>query len=302
MELAMTAVESGRSEFAASLSRYPGRTEMINGTQTRLFEAGKGEPVILIHGSGAGVTSWANWYRNVDALATQFHVLAFELPGFGGSALPAALTFDDWTDHLEAVLDAQGWSQAHLIGNSLGGWVAFEFASRAPERVKRLVAMGAGGTEITQTAAVSRGTKFDPSVGAMRRVLERFVVDPALVTDELVEHRLGYASTPAQLDALEITMAVRNKQRFERPLAAEQLARVECPVLLIHGVNDHAIPPESSLWLAKHLPDANLEVWPHCRHWSQLEHATRFNETTLEFLSAQGRFAPSSSSERQKHE
>jgi 2-hydroxymuconate-semialdehyde hydrolase len=299
MELAMTAVESGRSELAASISRYPGRFETFNGTQTRLFEAGEGEPVVLIHGSGAGVTSWANWHRNIDALASQFHVLAFELAGFGGSDLPADLTFDDWTAHLEAVLDAQGWSQAHLVGNSLGGWVALEFASRAPERVKRLVAMGAGGTEITQTSLVSKRAKFEPSPAAMRSLLEQFVIDPALVTDELVEHRLMYASTPAQLDALAVTTAVRNKQRFERPLGAEQLGQVHCPVLLIHGVNDHLIPPESSLWIAKHLPDANLEVWPHCRHWSQLEQAARFNETLLEFLSAQGRFAPSSSSERQ---
>src|SRR4051812_46159506 len=103
-----------------------GKNISAGGIQTNYHEAGQGETVILIHGSGPGVSAWSNWRLAVPVLAEQLHVFAYDQLGFGYSQLPAEHTYDleRWTAHLLNFMDAALVSRAHLIGNSMGAAVA----------------------------------------------------------------------------------------------------------------------------------------------------------------------------------
>src|SRR5215469_12487769 len=126
-------------------------------------EAGDGPALVLLHGSGPGVTGWSNFRGNFPVFAQHFRTIVLDMPGFGRSdrppldrAYPRVAA-----DALAGLLDALGIEQAHLLGNSMGGYVALEFALAYPDRVSRLVGMGPGGL-----AANVFGP--DPAQGARR--------------------------------------------------------------------------------------------------------------------------------------
>ena len=118
-----------------------GRSIIAGGYQTNLHEHGKGFPLMLIHGSGPGVTAWANWRLVMPELAKQRRVIAPDMLGFGYSERPANPDYqrDVWVEHAIGVLDALGIEQADLVGNSFGGGIALALAIRYPHRVRRLV-------------------------------------------------------------------------------------------------------------------------------------------------------------------
>src|ERR1700759_5023413 len=96
------------------------------GIKTNYLEAGSGPPVVLIHGSGPGVTAYANWRLVIPALADRFRVFAPDMAGFGFSERPEKADYgvDLWTEQVVGLLDALGLDQAHIVGNSFGGAIA----------------------------------------------------------------------------------------------------------------------------------------------------------------------------------
>ncbi|HEY0615191.1 MAG TPA: alpha/beta hydrolase, partial [Candidatus Elarobacter sp.] len=113
------------------------------GHRTHYHEAGSGETVVFIHGSGPGVTAWANWRNALPVFAEKFHVLAPDVLGFGFSARPEGQTYgkDVWVDHLIAFLHEKGVTRCHMVGNSLGGALSLALAAREPQVVDRIVLM-----------------------------------------------------------------------------------------------------------------------------------------------------------------
>src|SRR3954454_22850599 len=97
-----------------------GATIDAGGVKTNYLEAGEGPPVILIHGSGPGVTAYANWRLVMPALAERFRVLAPDMVGFGFTERRADVTFslDTWANQVLAFMDSLGSSSASLVGNS----------------------------------------------------------------------------------------------------------------------------------------------------------------------------------------
>ena len=111
----------------------------VGGIATNYHRAGDGPPVVLIHGSGPGVSAWANWRLNIDALAEQNTVYAPDVVGFGFTDRPAGFTYgmDAWRAHLVGFADALGLDRFSLVGNSFGGALALSVATSAPDRVDR---------------------------------------------------------------------------------------------------------------------------------------------------------------------
>src|ERR1700761_5923921 len=111
-----------------------GTTVDAGGIKTNYLEAGSGSPVVLIHGSGPGVTAYANWRLVLPVLAERFRVLAPDMAGFGFSERPEKADYgvDLWTDQLVGFLDALGIEQAAVVGNSFGGAIALRLAARHP--------------------------------------------------------------------------------------------------------------------------------------------------------------------------
>lgn len=257
------------------------------GERTHYHDMGSGVPVVLLHGSGAGVSAAANWWLNAPALAKNFRVIAIDLIGFGQTQVPNDVQYGirEWGQHVLRLLDGLGIEKAWLVGNSLGGWVALQMAIDHPERVSGVVSMGTGGAP-RKTQALNSHAKPDVSREGIRRVLEDFVVDPTLVTDELVEARYQAALVPGAAERFAQVIAARERDRSEFPLDDEALRKLDLPVLLIHGREDSVIQPERSWRLAQLLPDVELHLFSNCGHWSQVECADRFNKVVGDYLLA----------------
>lgn len=168
-----------------------GKTVSVNGVRTNYHEQGEGPPLLLIHGSGPGVTAWANWRANLPELAKDFHVYAPDMIGFGYTDAPAGGIKDRqiWVDHLAGFLDAMGIEKASLVGNSFGGALAIAFMIAHPDRVDRAVLMGAAGVEFPITEALDYVWGYEPSMEMMRKTIAYLSTDPSRITEP--HHRVA---------------------------------------------------------------------------------------------------------------
>jgi hypothetical protein len=129
------------------------------GIRTNYLVAGAGtETVILIHGSGPGVTAYANWRLVIPALAEHFHVIAPDMVGFGYSDRPDNVTYglQTWADQVVGLLDSLDIAKAHIVGNSFGGAIALRVATQHPDRVDKMVLMGSMGVSFPITEGLDR--------------------------------------------------------------------------------------------------------------------------------------------------
>jgi 2-hydroxymuconate-semialdehyde hydrolase len=268
-----------------------GRWVDAGGIRTNVHDRGRGDPVVLLHGSGPGVSAWANWRLTIPALERHFRVVAPDIVGFGFTERPTGVTYDlaTWRRHLGAVLDALGLDRVHLVGNSFGGALALAFAIDQPERVDRLVLMGSVGLRFPITPGLDEVWGYEPSVEAMRRLLDLFAYDRSLVTDELAELRYRASIRPGAHEAYR-QMFPAPRQRWVDALASpeEAIAGLAQPTLVIHGREDRVIPPTCSQRLFGLIPRAELHMFGRCGHWTQIEHADRFNRLVADFLGASG--------------
>jgi pimeloyl-ACP methyl ester carboxylesterase len=162
---------------------------------TNVHLHGSGAPVLLIHGSGPGVSAWANWRLVMPELARSRRVIAPDMVGFGLTDRPAGMryTMDTWVQQALDLLDALDIERADVVGNSFGGALALALAIRAPQRVRRLVLMGSVGVPFEITEGLNAVWGYTPSVENMRRIMDVFAHDRSLVTDELA--RLRYEAS-----------------------------------------------------------------------------------------------------------
>ena len=265
-----------------------GRVLEAGGYETNLLEAGSGAPVLLIHGSGPGVTAWANWRLTIPVLARRFRVLAPEMLGFGYTAKPSGFQCDKerWIDHLEALLDRLKLDRVDLVGNSFGGGLALAFAIHHPQRVRRLVLMGSCGIPFRLTEGLDAVWGYTPSIEAMRELLDLFAFDRTLVTDELAELRYSASVRPGFQEAF-AALFPAPRQRWIDALASDEADIRALPhqTLVIHGREDRIIPLEVSLRLSSLIERSQLHVLGQCGHWTQIEHAGRFTALVENFLS-----------------
>ena len=273
--------EQSRPEIGASV--------VASGIRTNYLEAGQGRPVVLVHGSGPGVTAYANWRLTIPQLASRLHVLAPDMVGFGYTQRPAEVAYDldTWVGQLVGFLDALGLEKASLVGNSFGGALALRVAARHPDRVDRLVLMGAAGVPFELTAGLDAVWGYQPSVPAMRALLDIFAYDRSLVSDELAEVRYRASVEPGFQEAF-AQMFPAPRQRWVDSLATpeEELAALPHRTLVVHGREDQVIPLANSLHLLQVIPDCRLHVFGRCGHWTQIEHADAFSELVADFLTA----------------
>jgi 2-hydroxymuconate-semialdehyde hydrolase len=264
-----------------------GNSTVANGIRTNYHDVGEGPPVLLIHGSGPGVTGWANWRLTIPALATRFRVLAPDIVGFGYTERPDDVQYNmnTWVDHLLGFMDAIGIEKANIVGNSFGGGLALALAIRAPHRVGRLVLMGSAGIPFPITEGLDRVWGYEPSIESMRDLLEVFSYNRALMTEELARMRYEASIRPGFQEAFS-RMFPAPRQRGVDDLASPESAirALPHPTMIVHGREDRVIPLASSYKLFELLQHAQLHVFGECGHWTQIEHATRFNRMIGDFF------------------
>ncbi|WP_214370714.1 alpha/beta fold hydrolase [Pseudonocardia sp. H11422] len=265
-----------------------GRSAEANGIRTNYLEAGSGdETVLLIHGSGPGVTSYANWRLVIPALAEDFHVIAPDMVGFGYSDRPDDVAYElqTWADQTVGLMDTLGIAKAHLVGNSFGGAIALRIASQHPDRVGKLVLMGSMGVDFPITEGLERVWGYEASFENMRSVLDVFAYSRELVNDELAQVRYEGSIQPGFQEAFS-SMFPEPRQRWVEAMATpeDEIRKLPHRTLIVHGREDQVIPVSNSYKLEELIDNADLAVFSHCGHWSMIERTADFNRLVRDFF------------------
>ncbi|WP_168704809.1 alpha/beta fold hydrolase [Gordonia paraffinivorans] len=263
----------------------------------RYREAGEGEPLLLLHGSGPGVTGWRNFRGNVPALAEHFRTLVLELPGFGVSdGFGAAHPMMSAQTAVRAFLDGLGIDRVRIIGNSMGGFIATDFALAQPERVDRLVTVGGAGTNLFGPApseGIARLSEFveNPTRESLVAWLHSMVYDRSLITEELIEERWTQATDP---ETLASSRAMYGSAALERMSAAMRnpdvtpgwanLRKLTVPTLITWGRDDRVSPVDMSIIPMRTLVSGEIHIFPNCGHWVMIEQQKAWESVVLAFL------------------
>ncbi|AVP70420.1 alpha/beta fold hydrolase [Prescottella equi] len=259
------------------------------GIPTRSLQAGSGdEAVVFLHGTSGHLEAFA---RNIAVHAAHYECHAIDMLGHGYTGKPDyAYEIPRYVEHLVNYLDAVGLDKVHLVGESLGGWVAAHLASEQPERVLSLQLLAAGGTvanpEIMERIRTST-TKAVQSddVELTRARLRLLMHDPVDATEELVEARHRIYHQPDFVANIHNLLSLQDMETRQRNLLRpDRLARIQAPTLVVWGhENPFGDVPEAKK-MAEDIPGAQLQLYPECGHWPQHEQAALYNTLSLEFL------------------
>ncbi len=266
--------------------------EIANNIKTGAFntnyhDQGEGAPVFLIHGSGPGVSAWANWRLVIPEVAKDYRVIAPDMAGFGFTDRVDGFeyTMANWVQHAVDLMDALEIEKTHLVGNSFGGALSLALAIKHPERVNRIVLMGAAGVSFKLTEALEAGWGYEPSFEAMRQMMDYFAYDRNLVSDELAQLRYEASIQPGFQESFSQMFPAPRQQGIEA-LASdpEDIKKIQHHTLMIHGREDVVVPPITSETLFQWIPNSQLHMFGCCGHWTQIEHNARFNRLVRDFF------------------
>ncbi|MNZ79120.1 2-hydroxymuconate semialdehyde hydrolase [compost metagenome] len=271
---------------ASALPEIANRLQ-VGDCQINYHDQGSGEPILLIHGSGPGVTAWANWRGVIPELSRRARVIAPDMLGFGYTQCPAGrkLDPDAWVGQLIGLLDALDIPSVSVVGNSFGGAIALALAHRHPQRVRRLVLMGAVGVSFPISEGLEKVWGYQPSLEAMRELMGVFAYDQSLINDDLVRMRYE-ASIRDDVQTRFAQLFPAPRQQGVEMLALPEAALRALPhdTLIIHGRDDQVIPLEVSERLLRLIPHAQMHVFGECGHWVQIERAQAFTRLLVDFL------------------
>jgi len=259
-------------------------------------DVGDGEPVVFIHGSGPGVSGWANFEGNLPLFSQKYRCLVPDLPGFGLSEATGEFPTTAGHEAIARFLDTLDVERVSIVGNSLGGIVGSRFAAAYPDRIRNLISIGGMGMNVLSPAP-SEGIKLlvafveDPTRERLVEWMESMVFDPSILTDELIERRLAQAQRP-EIAAEARKMYSRAGLPFIRQslngLGAaaniEHLPRIQAPTLLLWGRDDRVSPVDMALVPMRLIPKCELHVLYDCGHWVMIERRAEFNSTVFAFL------------------
>jgi 2-hydroxy-6-oxonona-2,4-dienedioate hydrolase len=262
--------------------------------ELRYHEAGEGPPLVLLHGSGPGVSGWSNFGANLPAFAPTFRTLVLDLPGFGRSYTPEQNPALHAPDAVVDFLDGLGLDRVALIGNSLGGKIAARVAASHPDRVSRLVTVGGVGLPFFSalpSEGIVRLVDFveEPTRDRLVQWMRSMVYDPAVLTDDFVEQRWQAANDPAALAGIRQIynrdmLAMLREMMVGNTAEFEMLRGIQAPTLVTWGRDDRVTPLDGAIAPMRLIRNCELHVFPDCGHWAMLERKREFEGIVLSFL------------------
>lgn len=270
------------------------RTETVLGKRMRFIDTGgDGPPLLFLHGLGG---LWQNWLLNIPYFMDRFRVIAPDLPGFGGSEMPAGrISIQGFARVIDELCRQLELESPVVVGNSMGGFIGAELALAFPTRVRKLVLVSAAG--------VSAEHMWKEPVMAIGRLM-------AVGAARAGVKQLPVASRP-RLRRAALQLVIRYPERLSVPLASElvvgagtkgfvggldavldysfreRLPEIEIPVLIVWGRNDILIPVEDAHTFEQLIGDnARAVIFDDTGHLSMLERPSRFNALLDEFIGA----------------
>jgi 2-hydroxy-6-oxonona-2,4-dienedioate hydrolase len=259
------------------------------GVATRSLRAGDGaETVIFLHGTSGHLEAFI---RNIRPHAATYSVHAIDMLGHGYTAKPDfPYEIPKYRDHLLAYMDAMGIEQAHICGESLGGWVGARAAIDNAERIATLQLLCAGGTvanpEIMERIRTStrRAVETD-DVELTRKRMQLLMADPVDATEELVAVRHDIYHRPDFMANIDNLLSLQDMEtRLRNILTPEDLQQITVPTLIVWGRNNpFGEVPEANA-MHDHIPGSELVLLEACGHWPQHEQPEQYNRISLDFL------------------
>lgn len=256
----------------------------VRGVSITLRRAGAGEPLLYLHSATNEVALWG---PGLSGLAARAALIAPVHPGFPGSdGVERIDHISDLVLHYVDLLDALGIARAHVVGSSLGGWIAAELASLYPERVGSLVLCGAAGLWI-EGAPIAEAFNVLPD-----QLAERLYFD-----QQHPMARMLHAAAEMPVDAPlpeemllafhqsnEATARVAWNPYFHNPKLEGRLDRISAPTLVLWGGEDRFIPPAHGERYAARIRGATLQLIPACGHLPVIERPDAFVTAVQAFL------------------
>jgi pimeloyl-ACP methyl ester carboxylesterase len=211
----------------------------IEGANLHYKDEGKGPTLVLLHGIGSSLHTWDGW---ADALSNDFRIIRFDLPGFGltGADSSNNYSMERYRSILHKFLDSLGVNEHYMVGNSLGGWLAWEYTLDHPDKVKKLILIAAAGfiTPDNPPKPLRIAQKFKKSTvkGAPRFAVKKFLKqaygDKSKVSDMLIDRYYELNSRPGNGLAF---YEIANAQYHPR---SSRLPEIDIPVLIMWGSED----------------------------------------------------------------
>lgn len=272
------------------------RTIKVESGTLHYHEAGEGPPLLLLHGSGPGVSGWANFGANLPKLAEHFRCLVLDMPGYGRSEPVAGHPVMVAVDAVRAFLKALGIPKAHILGNSYGAIVGTQVAANSPELVDRFVTVGGFGFTIFSpfpAEGILRLVEFveEPSRERLVTWMRSMVFNPEILTDELIDMRYRTAMDPVVMESSKkmYTRAgiemIADRMRGPDGIAdLAHLSHVQAPTLITWGRDDRVNPLDGALLPMRAISRAELHVFNDCGHWAMIERKEAFESVVLGFL------------------
>ncbi len=266
---------------AAQMPQMPAeQTATVFGQSIHYYEAGKGPAVILLHGLGANAGMWV---ANIGPLSAHYHVIALDQIGFGHSDKPLIdykiVTF---VDFLYGFMQTQKIAKATLVGNSLGGWIALDFALQHPEMVDKLVLVDAAGLSFESAPPT---VNLNPaSIDDTKKVLGVVFYNQAMVTD--LAAAAVFARHLKDNDGYTIRRILDGFTTTNQ-LEDTKLASVHVPTLVVWGANDALLPLSMGERLHAGIGGSKLIAIKECGHVPELERPEEFDRALLDFLGQQ---------------
>lgn len=258
-------------------AKYMGPTSRLidlgDGLRVHLRDEGprNASVILLLHGSNASLQTWDAWAQR---LSGRYRVVRYDQPGHGltgphprGDYRAAA-----FVDVAERVARALQLGRFVIAGNSMGGWVAWNYALAHPERVRGLVLIDASGAPNAEPTSLPVGFRLarSPIAPWIGKLTPRFLIERSVRQSMAVQDVI----TPAMIDRYHDLLlypgnrrATLDRARTPRTVATpEMMARIKAPTLLLWGAEDRLVPVAGGRWFEEHIPKASLAIMPGIGH------------------------------------
>lgn len=269
-----------------------GKSVKTGNFTTNYLEVGEkngGVPLLFIHGSGPGVSGYANWRLILPLVEEQNHAFAIDMIGFGYSDKPTGdevdYGIDLWTQQIIDFMDAKKLDKVNIVGNSFGGSLAFSVALKYPERINKLITMGAMGTQGDIPYGLNEVWGYKGTNEHMGELIDLFTFDKSFASEELIQIRYEASMEPGFHEAFS-SMFPHPRQASVDNLSFpdEELKTIKHKTLLVHGREDKVVPVENSYRLINLIQDAELHIFGGCGHWTQIEKSEEFATLVNNFV------------------
>jgi pimeloyl-ACP methyl ester carboxylesterase len=259
------------------MNTIQGKTIKVNGLDVHYYTAGQGEPLVVIHGGGGDARSWIS---NIEELSEKYTVYAPDLPGYGGSQrLAGDYYIPELSDFIGSFASSLGLEKFNLVGHSMGGGVALDYALKSPQKIKKLV--------LVSSLCLGREIAFWVrllSIHALLRSLGTLTIS-ILRGIKWMAERLNPAEFIMPLSPASMTVGGNiTTFRQQSVVLKDRLAEVAVPTLVVWGARDPIVPVKHAYQAAEAIPDCRVKVFEKRGHNVHRDALAEFSSTVTGFL------------------